>query len=402
MSRRRRLALLAGAAVLAAAAVGGALAAGRSGSSGARSGRIVVSGTTCAPGWVAPRSGRTTFTVENTSRTATYDVDLTGSDHVSVYGEIERLAPGTSDTMDVVLPPGSYSFACESLGGGELDSASALVTGPPVAGAQPFTPVSSDQMHLAMLAYRHSLRPWLFRLARDTGLLNRAVAANRLGAARRLWLTAHLDYARLGAAYDTFGPYNALIDERPLGLPLGVRDPGFHGFLRLEYGLWHGQRQARLAPVAAALDRSVHGLLRAFPHLRMANGDVALRTHEILENTLQFELTGETDEGSHTNLATAWANVQGTELSLKAVTPLLKLNNPSLVSASRRGLVALGRRLAAYRRPDGTWVPLQTLTRSQREQLDAATSGLLERLELIPDRLEIQERLGDSGQDENG
>jgi iron uptake system EfeUOB component EfeO/EfeM len=402
--RRRITLLLAGAAALAAAGVGGAwaFAAGGHARSGDHAGRIVVSDTACAPGWVAPHSGRTTFTVENTSGAATYNVDLTGSDHVSVYGQVERLAPGTSDTMSVILPPGSYSFACESVDAGELDSSVRVVTGPQVTGAHPFTPVTSDQMHLATLSYRASLRPWLARLAHDTDALDRAVAANRVGRAKRLWLTAHLDYARLGAAYDTFGPYNDLIDGRPLGLPRGVRDPNFHGFLRLEYGLWHGRPHAQLAAVAAQLDRSVHGLRRAFPTLKMANGDVALRTHEILENTLQFELTGETDEGSHTNLATAWANVQGTELSLKPITQLLDLSSPGLVAAAQRGLARLGADLLAYRRPDGTWVPLQALTRSEREHLDAATSGLLERLEVIPDRLEIQERLGGSGQDENG
>jgi iron uptake system EfeUOB component EfeO/EfeM len=404
MTKRRRIVILAGAAALAAAAVGGVVAAGRSGDSHSDPRRIAVSDTACAPGWAAPHSGRTVFTIENTSKDATYDVDLEGSDHVSVYGEVERLSPGTSDRMDADLPPGSYSFECEPLAGGNgtLDSGVALVTGHAVTDAHPFVPVTPDQMHLATLAYRASLRPWLTRLARDTDALDRAVAAGHLAAAKRLWLTAHLDYARLGAAYDTFGPYNDLIDGRPLGLRHGVHDSQFHGFLRLEYGLWHDQPNAQLASVSAALDRSVHGLLHAFPRLKMANTDVALRTHEILENTLQFELTGETDEGSHTNLATAWANVQGTQLALHAITQLLSASSPGLVSAARRGLAGLEARLAAYRRPNGSWEALQALTRPQRERLDAATSGLLERLELVPDRLEIQQRLGDAGQDENG
>ncbi len=76
----------------------------------------------------------------------------------------------------------------------------------------------------------------------------------------------------------------------------------------------------------------------------MANGDVALRTHEILENTLQFELTGETDEGSHTNLATAWANVQGTKLALAAITPLLDTSSHGARRPGDAGLDRLGAR----------------------------------------------------------
>ncbi len=384
-----------GAVVLVAAVVAVALAAGRGGSS--HPDRIVVSDDACAPGWSAPPAGRTVFTLENTSKVATYDVELAGSDHVSVYGQVERLAPGTSDTMEAVLPPGSYTFECGAFNGGTLDSDIAVVRGRAVAGARPFTPVDSNQMHLATLAYRKSLVPWLRRLQRDTDALTRAVDAGQLASATKLWLPAHLDYARLGAAYDTFGPYNDLIDGRPLGLPGGVHDPDFHGFLRLEYGLWHGQSRAELVPVANALDHAVHGLNTNFPKLQMANSDVALRTHEILENTLQFELTGETDEGSHTNLATAWANVQGTKLALAAISPLLSMSSPQLVASAKTGLARLGALLAADKRQS-----LQSLSRAQRERLDAQTSSLLETLELVPDRLEIVEARGTNGQDPDG
>ena len=86
------------------------------------------------------------------------------------------------------------------------------------------------------------------RLARDTDRLTAAVLAGRLAEARRLWVPAHLDYAMLGVAYDTFGRFNDEIDQKPFGLPNGVDDPGFRGFLRLEYGLWHGQSAADSRP----------------------------------------------------------------------------------------------------------------------------------------------------------
>jgi hypothetical protein len=55
----------------------------------------VVSNTACASGWVAPKSGLRNFTVENTSPSAIYGVDLVGANQLSIYGEIEMLAPGT-------------------------------------------------------------------------------------------------------------------------------------------------------------------------------------------------------------------------------------------------------------------------------------------------------------------
>jgi high-affinity iron transporter len=378
---------------LLAGAVGGIVASGSAGGGGGD--RIVVSGTACAPGWVAPRTGRTVFTVENTSNDTIFGVDLVGANQVSVYGEIETLAPGTADTMDVVLPPGSYSFQCESFAGFTINSRVERVDGPAVGGAHPYEQVNADQIQVATLAYRSSLMAVMRRLERDTGALRRAVDAGTLGQARALWLPAHLDYERLGAAYDTFGNFDSEINGRPLGLVGGVRNPRFSGFLRLEYGLWHGQSPAELVPVAAALDSAVRGLVTRFPQMLTPANDLSLRTHEILENTLQFELTGETDEGSNTNLATAWANVQGTELALDALKPLLRADDPSLLATLTKGLAGLAAAFESYRRGDGSWAPFGSLTSAERERLDGETGALLEQLSNVPDVLELPIRPSD-------
>jgi iron uptake system EfeUOB component EfeO/EfeM len=277
---------------------------------------------------------------------------------------------------------------CATSSGLSLVSPLGEVRGDPVSDAHPYTPVSDQLMQSAAHDYNQSLRPVMQQLLRDTDRLDAAVQAGRLGEARRLWIPAHLDYSKLGVAYDTFGRFNDEIDQRPLGLPGGVHDPKFRGFLRLEYGLWHGQSKATLAPISAALDRSVHGLEQSFPKLTIPSGDLSLRAHEILENTLQFELTGETDEGSHSNLGTAWANVQGTLLAVDALHPALERADPQLARDAPAGLDRLSALLAAHRQADGGWTPLHSLTTRQRERIDGATSSLLEQLELIPDRLQ--------------
>jgi high-affinity iron transporter len=332
------------------------------------------------------------FTVKNTSRGTIYGVDLVGANQALVYGDIEMLAPGTEVQMDARLPPGEYSFQCESFSGATLMSRVERVSGPPVSGAHPYVPVTSDQIQLATLTYRDSLSTWMGRLAVATDALKTAVDDGDLARARQLWLPAHLDYSRLGAAYDTFGNFNNEINGRPLGLVGGVNNPNFQGFLRLEYGLWHAQPGRELMPVANALDSSVHGLIKQFPQMLMPANDLSLRTHEILENTLQFELTGETDEGSNTNLATAWANVQGTQLALAAIAPLLQPGEPGLLASLRQGLAKMAAAFKAFHHANGTWAPLQSLTRLQREHLDGELGGLLEQLSAVPDLLELPVR----------
>ena len=115
--------------VVIALAVSGYVAVGRH-SGGSDPAAVVVSSTQCAPGWSAPPSGLTVFTVKNTSRDTIYGVDLVGANQVLVYGDIEMLAPGTEDQMEALLPPGDYLFECESFAGATLTSRVGRVSGP--------------------------------------------------------------------------------------------------------------------------------------------------------------------------------------------------------------------------------------------------------------------------------
>jgi high-affinity iron transporter len=349
---------------------------------------VTVSSTACAPGWRAPRSGRAVFTVDNVTAATIYQVDLVGANQTSLYGEIGMLAPGTEDTMDVVLPPGHYSFTCDAFSGAVLRSTVEQVTGPPVSGTYSFTPVDAHQLSLATSTYRAAVTHWLQRLGSATDALESAVKSGQLAHARQLWLPAHLDYERLGGAYGAFADYNEEINGTPLSLQGGVTSPYFTGFFALEYGLWGGETTSELSPIAVALDQAVHSLIAQFPHIALAPGDLALGTYQILENTLQYEMTGETDEGSNTNLATAWANGEGTEMALNALGPALQQSGPGVLERLRQNLAGMEATFKAYEAPDGTWEPLQSLTTSQHESLDGQLGALVEELSVVPQLLQ--------------
>ena len=154
---------------------------------------------------------------------------------------------GDRAPLDVVLPPGRYSFECEAFSGVDrLLSRVGTRRRAPVSGAHPYMPVTSGQIQLATLAYRASLiSTYMQRLATDTdsadgcrrgrpardGRPPLAAGPPRLRAPRRR--LRHLRH------------FNDEINGRPLGLVGGVDSPDFQGFLRLEYGLWHGQTAER-------------------------------------------------------------------------------------------------------------------------------------------------------------
>jgi iron uptake system EfeUOB component EfeO/EfeM len=389
MPRRTRTALAAGLAVVAlgAAVLAIALESGSSATTG-DSQLITINDFDCASGWTPPRSGQRELTISNAG-SAVVDVSLIGVPSSLVYGELEAMAPGTIRTMTAVIPPGRYSLQCAYSEGDTVLSDTVTVSGPAVTDAHPYLPVTYQEMLPSVNAYRVDVTAGLARLATDTDHLGALVDAGELSEAKRAWLVAHLDYERLGAAYDTFGAFNDEIDGRPNGLPLGVNDPSWTGFLRLERALWHNQPAATVASVANQLDGYVHGLVAAFPDEPIDPNDLSLRAHEILENTLQFQLTGETDQGSNTGLATALANVEGTQMTLAAIAPPLEKRDPALLASANSGLRGLGVLLESYRLPDGWWTPVQSLSQSQNEVLDGTISSLLETLSPIPDILEV-------------
>lgn len=354
---------------------------------GSRSEAITMGAGACAPGWRAPPSGSDTFQVRNRSAD-TMDVQLLATGGQLTFAEIPTLGPGTTRPLTVTLAPGRYTWQCASLTGAVYESDPGRVRGPAVHATPGYIDIRPDDLSAAVDSYRDDVSAGLATLATATDELRADVDAGHLPQAQAQWLVAHLDYERLGAAYDTFGDFGDEIDGRADELPGAVGDPSFTGFHRLEYGLWHGQPQATLAMVADRLDAFVNGLVSAFPHQLTLSTDLPLRTHEILENALQFELTGDTDEGSGTNLATVRANVDGTSMTLNALVPLLTPRNPQLLSHLEQGLVQLGALLDTFD-AGGTWVPVQRLTLSQRQRLDGATGQLLEQLSIVPDSLRL-------------
>jgi high-affinity iron transporter len=354
---------------------------------------VRVTDGSCASGWQAPRSGIRTFTVRNDGRT-TAEVELIGASTPRVYGSLELVPPATTRALVVELPPGRFQWRCDLGGGATLLSRAEAVHGHRVRGVVAVQPVTIDDLTPIATEVRDRTQTALESLAGQTSALRAAVVAGRIDDAKALWLSAHLAYERLGVAYGTFDDFDGKIDGRPDGLPHGTGDTDWTGFLRLEHGLWGGDPAAALAPVAARLDDDVHALVAAFPDQFTDVRDVPLRAHEILENTLQFQLTGDADQGSHTVLATAAANVDGTKAVLGALDPLLRSREPKLAADSQQAVDSLGTLLASFRRADGSWLGLSDLTVQQREQLDSRFGSALETLSPIPDVLELPSNPG--------
>lgn len=348
---------------------------------------IEVSAADCGKGFTAPKPGRQTFQVRN-SGSRTSEIYLIDPVSNAVYGEVEGIAPGTTRALIATVGTGSYAWRCVPSGGKAVTSAAVTVSGG--GSTKAVLPVSEKDLAAPLAAYRKYVDQGLADLLAKTRTLQRDIDAKKLDKARSDWLPAHEQYASLGAAYGTFGDWDAKINGRTAGLAGGVDDPAFTGFHRIEYGLWHGESAAVLAPYAKRLTSDVAALREDFPKEDFDPGDLPLRTHEILENTLHRELSGSADYGSGTELATTEANLDGTRELLSLLSPLIDKRDAELTSDVDTWMRRTERLVLAQHGKDGSWTPLGKLSTVDRQRLDGSLGQLLEELAPIPDLLEIR------------
>jgi iron uptake system component EfeO len=366
--------LAAGAAVAAVAGCAGADA-----GTGTATEQTTIDVTTgaCGGAWHLGAPGFHTFTIDNQS-TVAGEVYLINPATNAIYGEVAALGPATRRPMTLNVGSGTYAFQCLMEDTDPLTGPSEKVGGHQ-RGSAGILPVTDNDLYEPARQYHAYVTAGLVVLARQTKTLVADIKAGELARARTAWLPAHLTYERMGAAYDTFGNFDDEIDERADGLVNGVHSAKWTGFYRLEYGLWHGQSAAALTRPASALQRAVLGLKAAFPAMEVDLLDIGLRTHEILENALQFQLSDHDNYGSGTTLATTGANITGTLELLKILHGLLVRRYTGL-PAVYTWLDRLQKLIDAQRTAPGHWTPVHQLGTRTRLAIDAAASQALTEL----------------------
>jgi len=361
---------------------------------------VSVTRTACASGWTAAAAGTQTFTVENQSGLPG-EINLDDSSG-EIVGEIETIGPATSAQLTATLTAGTYVFRCFMGAIPETASEPVQVTGsadaavgspvsrPVLSGPVRVRPVSVTDLADPSRQYQAYAAGQLRELAREVTRIEADLRRGDTAAAKSDWLSAQLDWERVGASYDSFGALGLAVDGLPDGLPGGVGDRHFTGLHRLEYGLWHGQSAASLLAVTATLASDV-----ARVQVHLTSGDLAgdpadlpVRAHEILEDALRDHLSGMDDEGGGAAFAQTYADLQVTRVVLGYLTPLLNAREPGLADIAGGETDVLQQALLATR-IGGRWVSLAAAPSAAREHVDSAIGALLETLAAVPDLLEV-------------
>jgi iron uptake system EfeUOB component EfeO/EfeM len=372
--RHRRLVAAAGTALTAALAASLTACGGGSGAAQAAN-VITVSSNECGGAWSVPGPGWHTLQISNQG-TSGAEIDLVDPANGAVYAEIENTGPGTVNPITIDFGSGQYALLCSFSDFNPLQGTTVTVAGH-ATGTPAVLPVTYNDLIPYAKTYATEEEASIKVMASETATLAAAVRAGHLATARRDWLTAHLQYETLGDAYAAFGNFDTEIDGRADAT--GVDSPQWTGFFRLEYGLWHGQSLASLVPVADTLNRYVDQLVTWWPTQQVPLADLGRRAHEVIENALEFQLTGHDDYGSGSTLASTVAAIAASRVLLALLHPLLAPRYPGLPSVYT-GLDQLQSLLEQERRPSGWWVAESALSVSQRQAIDAACGQVLQEL----------------------
>jgi iron uptake system component EfeO len=387
--RHRRLLATTGAALATCGTLAAALTACSSGG-GQPANVINVSSNQCGGAWSVPDPGWHTLEIDNQS-TGGGEIDLVNPANGAIYYEIENSGPGTTNPISINFGSGKYALVCLFSDFDPLQGQTVTVAGD-AKGTPAVLPVTYNDLIPLAKKYLNEEEAALKVLESETTTLDAAVHSGNLATARRDWLTAHLQYETLGDAYDAFGNFDNEIDGRADAT--GVSSSQWTGFFRLEYGLWHGQSLASLAGVADTLSSDVKQLVAWWPTQQVPLADLGRRAHEVIENALEFQLTGHDDYGSGTTLASTDAAITGSRVLLTLLQPLLAPRYPGLPSVYS-GLDQLQTLLEKEKLPNGWWVPVSALPAATRQAIDAACGQVLQELAPIASITEPRNTVND-------
>jgi iron uptake system component EfeO len=332
---------------------------------------VSVSVSSCGTGWTATTAGRQRIAVHNVDSRAG-EAQLIRPKTGAVFVDVEPLGPGTTTSVDLTLAAGRYAWRCLMEDEPAVLGRTRTLTGHTTGATPGARPVTEADLIPPTQAYERYVSGRLPHLATLVARLRTDLAQSDLTKARHDWLAGHLQYERLGAAYDAFGDLDGAINGLPDGLPKGIHDKGWTGFHRIEYGLWHGQSARQLLPLATTLATDVKRLRHQFATAEIDPLQIGIRAHEISENALEFELTGRTNFGSNSQLDTVTANLHGTQKVLAIVHKLIAPRYAKLPAATTKLRVAL-RDIAHH---------------ASHERIDADISQLCELLAPVADILE--------------
>lgn len=363
---------------------------------GEASSLLTVTGTdtSCEVSAPTAASGPITFSITNAGEKVT-EFYVLGANQLSIIGEVENIAPGTTRELTIVADPGDYFTECKpGMVGAGIGTAKFSVTGEQVA-------LPADELaaiDAAITSYVAYVKSQVEELQPQVAEFVAAYVAGDDDTARRLFPLARVSYERIEPTAEQFGDLDPQIDYRKPGAEAeGIEFTGFH---RIEMDLWIDAARAEypgetIAPLDPA-GRATLGdkLIASVAELRalVSSDDFTLTLSDITNGAIALldevsapdgKLPGEENEFAHTDLYDFRANVEGAQVAFETVRKIAEgqgAEGAELVEEIDRQFAAMFALLDEYGSYEAGFVDYSTVTQAERNELGAQLNALSEPL----------------------
>jgi iron uptake system component EfeO len=205
-----------------------------------------------------------------------------------------------------------------------------------------------------------------------------AVKAGDVAEAKKLYAPSRVPWERVEPIAEKFGTLDPEVDAREGDVP----DKQWTGFHRIEQALWVENTTEGQDEYADELMSDVERLERKVDNVKLQASDPVFGAVELLNEVSATKITGEEERYSHTDLYDIAANVEGAKVAFDFVKPVVKRENPELVTEIEARFEDVEREIAPYRRGDG-WVSYEMVDESQRRELSQKIDALAEPLSSV-------------------
>lgn len=286
-------------------------------------------------------------------------------DDPPLVAEIEHIASSESRTLELLLANGSYHLLCTPEETVASRGESFTVTNSPWPAPKPITAVGYPELDPLAVAYRDVLAPHVDAFINDAKALQVAINGDN-AAARQAWTTAYLGWLRLAGG-------SGAID---------AADDIDSDLMALQEGLFMPGSKADLPALAADLveQASSIGTITVDPT------DLAIRAHEITEDSQRIVLSGDADQGAHMYAAALSTQAEAAQELLELLRPLLEPRGD--MRAYLDTTQALKTTADSLRKYDGT--EYSQWPAAQRRELNGALDAQLAAVSPIATLLEVR------------
>ncbi|MDO4637680.1 MAG: iron uptake system protein EfeO [Lautropia sp.] len=217
-------------------------------------------------------------------------------------------------------------------------------------------------------------------LVKDTKVFVAAVKAGQIEKAKKLFAPVRTHYERVEPVAELFSDMDAAIDSRADDHEKREEDPGFGGFHRIEYALWHQKDTKQVTKFADELLANVEELHKrltdlTFPPEKVVGGAAAL-----MEEVAATKISGEEDRYSHTDLWDFQANFEGAYKIVELVKPLIAREDKAFLTKTEKNFSTVFTILKKYKTKDGGFVSYDKLSEADRKILSGRVNTLAEDL----------------------